>query len=34
MAANTVLHFRTAMPEVAKIRSLANDLTRRMLTTK
>ena len=33
MAANTVLHFRTAMPEDAKVRSLANDLTRRMLTT-
>ena len=33
MSANTVLHVRTAMPEDAKIRSLANDLTRRMLTT-
>ena len=33
MTANTVLHQRTAMPEDSKIRSLANDLTRRMLTT-
>ena len=29
----TVLHQRTAMPEDSKIRSLANDLTRRMLST-
>ena len=33
MSTNSVLHARTAMPEDAKIRSLANDLTRRMLTT-
>ena len=33
MSANTVLHARTAMAEDAKIRCLANDLTRRMLTT-
>ena len=33
MASNTVLHFRTAMPEDAKIRSLSNELTRRMMTT-
>ena len=33
MSANTVLHARTAMAEDAKIRCLANDLTRRMLTS-
>ena len=33
MCANTVLHARTAMSEDAKVRCLANDLTRRMLTT-
>ena len=33
MSSNTVLHFRTDMPEDSKMRSLANDLTRRMLTT-
>ena len=33
MAANTVVHARSAMPEDSKMRCLANDLTRRMLTT-
>ena len=30
---NTVLHFRTAMAEDSKIRSLTNEVIRRLLTT-
>ena len=33
MSANTVLHMRTAMAEDSKVRSLTNDLVRRLLTT-